>query len=43
MEEPVPSNPRRQERCPPASVVFGLLVVLSVLGSGVYVFCSFCK
>jgi len=43
MEEPAQSNCSRPESHPPASAVLGLLVVLSVLGSGVYVFCSFCK
>jgi hypothetical protein len=43
MEEPIQSNHPREGRFPPVSVVFGLFVVLSVLGSGIYVFCSFCK
>jgi hypothetical protein len=37
LEEPV-SNALRAAGRPPASVVFGLLVVLSVLGSAVYFF-----
>jgi len=38
MEETVQSNHPRTVR-PPASVVFAFLVVLSVLGGGVYVLC----
>jgi hypothetical protein len=38
MEDTVQSNHPRPGR-PPASVVFGFIVVLSVLGGGVYVLC----
>jgi len=43
MEGPVRSNYSGELRCPPASVVFALLVVLSVFGGGAYVFFSFLK
>ncbi len=42
MRETVRSNYPNPAR-PPVSVVFAISVVLAVLGSGVYVLCSFLK
>jgi hypothetical protein len=42
LEEPV-SNVLRAAGRPPASVVFGLLVVFSVLGSAAYILCFYLK
>jgi hypothetical protein len=41
MEDTVSNQPGPVR--PPISVVVGLLVVLSVLGSGVYVLCDFLR
>jgi hypothetical protein len=41
-EEPI-ANALRAAGRPPASVVFGLFVVLSVLGSAAYVLCFYLK